>query len=954
MGKNTRIQIGSSFIELGNDIDFPIDFSFADITLNGARTGGVSRVVDVQGTDDNIKVLGLYFDVDLSNLQFNRNKKTECSVIQNEIEIFNGYIQLMEVSKLRRKISYKISVFDDVANFFNEMGEKELSDLSFPELNHIFNRANIISSWANTSGFTYPQYAKGDNIYTLRDFKPAIYEWEYFKKIFAENGYQYNFEDFDSDTIRMDQRIIPFNGKDGDEQVAEALQKSYTVYGINELDNFQQINLTQYPFGYLPFLNATTGIQTTTYCAPTNKIDLTTLIQNGQTQYDTGTDEIENKAGNGRTFTINSQYQFDLKVRAKNSGGTVVAWSVFNPASQVKKCEIVLSIVARSLTDPNKVSIIDAGQTTATFVAGGTYSFASGFQPLATGLVASSSQFGIFAQGEKLDFHFVVYARYFKLDGTLYQSPVLMPMKFQDATLADVKLEFDIDVTDLSIKVVPDIQELQKDAPVDCGVFIPKKIKQRDFMSAISKTYNLIFEPDPIHPKKLKIKTRDQYYDEGDEWDWTYKIDTNQPVVMTWLSNSEGKKISYQYKADKDAINTSYQDEVRETYGRARIEMDNEYTVSESVRELIYSPTPSIPSKIGRVLPSINGINPESNIRVLLHNGVQSAVAYPFHDDLLPSASTLSTVTTCNNTSMFDDDITPNFSICFDSPVVLFHSEQQSNTSNYLYNLHHKNEATTINEGRMLSAYFDLTEVDAQKLARRLDWKIFIRDFGWFYISSVQGYNANKRTLTAVKLVTVDDKQRIKFIKPKEVPGNPSVFNPSIQDHLNEVGHDTNIIIGTATVDGSYNFVVGNDVKIVGDANNVLSSSVQVLGSGNTVGTGLNQTKVLADNIVPSSIGVYVNQKKINESIFSRAVADYEAEITDEFIEATSATTLITLPEVTDFEAGKYYTIKNNTGADITINSASLIDDVSGYALTNKACVKLMSGVTDWIIVASF
>lgn len=953
MGKNTRIQIGNSFIELGNDIDFPIDFSFADVTLNGARTGGASRVIDVQGTEQNIDVLGLYFDVDLQNLKFNRNKKTECSIIQNEVEIFNGYIQLLEASKIRRKITYKISVFDDVSNFFNEMGEKELSELSFPEFNHVFNRANIISSWYNTAGYTYPQYAKGDNIYTLRDFKPAIYEYEYFKKVFAANGYTFQFDQYNDDDIRLHKRIIPFNGKEGDEAVTEALQNDYTVYGINDLDNFQQVGLGLYPFGYLPLINATTGAQTATYSASTNKVDLVTLIQNGQTQYSLVNDEIENKAGNGRTFTIESQYQFDLKVRAKNLANSDVAWSVSNPTGGVGKCEVVLSLVAQSLSDFNKVAIIDAGQTTATFFAGGTYSFASGFQNFATGLVASSSQLGVLALGEKFVFHFVVYARYIRPDGSLFTGTSL-PMQFVDGGGLPVKLEFDIDVTDLSIKAVPDIQELQKDSPVNVGAFIPKKIKQKDFMSAISKSYNLIFEPDPINSKKLIIKTRNQYYEDGEVWDWTRKIEMNQPVVMTWLSNSEGKRISYQYKADKDSINESYQNEIGETFGRAQVEMDNEYTVSENIREIVYSPTPSIPSQIGKVLPSINGVNPETNIRVLLHNGVQSALTYPFYDDIVPTPWFVAQVSTCNNTSMFDSDTTPNFSICYDSPKVLFHATQQGNTTNYLYNLHHKNEATTINEGRMLKAYFDLTEVDAQKLARRLDWKIYIEDFGWFYISSVQGYNANKRTLTKVMLVTADDKSKIKYIKPKQVPGSPNVFTPSIQDHYNEVGHDTNVIIGTATVDGSYNFIVGSDVKIVGDANNVLSSNVQVLGSNNTIGTGLNSTKVLADNIQPNFIGTYVNEKKVNESIYKSVTSDYSAEITDEFIEAITIAIIITLPEVREFEPGKYYTIKNNSGGDVILESDSMIEGLIWYILPNKGCIKLMSGASEWVIVNVF
>jgi len=234
----TRIQLETGFIDLPIGTDFPIDLSFAEITKSGARTGGASRSLEVDGTENNTTILGALFDIDLSNDTFNRNKKTIASVIQNGVEVFEGFIQLMEVIRVNRVrgtnhklVKYKINVFDEVSNFFNEMGDKELTELSFPELSHVFNRANIIASWSNTSGYTYPQYAKSDNIYTLRDFKPAIYEWEYFKKIFATNGYTFTFDEYNEETIQMDKRIIPFNGKQGDDTIGAFLKQNYSVRG---------------------------------------------------------------------------------------------------------------------------------------------------------------------------------------------------------------------------------------------------------------------------------------------------------------------------------------------------------------------------------------------------------------------------------------------------------------------------------------------------------------------------------------------------------------------------------------------------------------------------------------------------------------------------------------------------------------------------------------------------
>jgi hypothetical protein len=54
----TRIQLETGFIDLPIGTDFPIDLSFAEITKSGARTGGASRSLEVDGTENNTTILG--------------------------------------------------------------------------------------------------------------------------------------------------------------------------------------------------------------------------------------------------------------------------------------------------------------------------------------------------------------------------------------------------------------------------------------------------------------------------------------------------------------------------------------------------------------------------------------------------------------------------------------------------------------------------------------------------------------------------------------------------------------------------------------------------------------------------------------------------------------------------------------------------------------------------------
>lgn len=869
----TRIQLATGFIDLPKDTDFPIDLSFAEITKSGARSGGLSRMLDIEGSDNNIEQLGLHFDIDLTNDTFNRNKKTGAGVIQEGVEVFDGYIQLIEIVRVnklrssnRKKVTFKISVFDEVGNFFNEMGDKELTDLRFPELSHVFNRANIIASWAFTAGYTYPQYAKSDNIYTLRDFKPAIYEFEYFKKIFATNGYTFTFDQFDDSDLRLDKTIVPFNGKQGDDSIGQAIKQAHTVRGEIAAASYllDSTNLPTYPVGWLPIIDYMSGNGSNGYAtAAASKMVLSDIFEDAQNQWSMANDELENLSGQGRIFQLQTSYDYSIAVRSS----TAATWQVNVVGTGATMLEVKLTLMAQSTTNPNKVAYIDAGQTVIGFGTG-THTYGAGWQNLGSGTNASFADLGIFDANEKFDVHTLIYGRYIKSNGTLvingsnFQllnsllvtdpliSPSITTQIVDTVSGLPVRLEFDIDITNLQFKAVPDITELVRGSNVDISQFIPRKIKQRDIISAIKNRYNMLFVPDPTNDRNIIVKTRDKYYNDGLEWDWTDKFAEDQPNNITFLNNDVKQRQVYKYKEDKDIINASYQGEFVETYGQTSILLDNEYTVGTDERVLMYSPTPSVNSGIGVPLPSINGISPDCNIRVLLHNGVGTVAVYPFYDDLLPNSAQLAYVTTHNKTGMFDSDEFPNFSILYNAPKVLFHGSQKSQTTNYLYNLHYKQELTTINEGKKLVGYFDLTEGDFQKLSKQLDWKIFIQDNGWFFISKIHGYNSGKRTLTKVDLITADEKTRLKYVKA-EIVSPTTVLSGStvLTAFFERVARSTNIVIGQdVTIDGKYNYVAANKVKILGDQNNILSSDILVMGSNNTVGPGLTGSRIIGND----------------------------------------------------------------------------------------------------------
>ena len=978
----TRIQLETGFIEIPKEVDFPISLSVKEL-ISGKRSGGFSKVIEIDGDSNNTTLLGTYFDIDLSNDTFNRNVKTKCSVIQNGVENFEGFIQLKEIVRINenrgtngKRLKYKILVFDNVSNFFNQMGEKELTDLSFPELSHTFNRANIIASWSNTEGYTYPQFAKQDNIYTLRDFKPAIYELEYWKKIFASNGYSYTFDQLTDNDIRLDKRIIPYNGKNGDDSISQFLKRSYTVRGTLATDTYliDETQMPVFPFGWLPCIDFTSASAINDYCLNAgSKVVLDTLLEDPQSQYDVLTGELTNLAGQGRTFQILTSYDYSIDVRAKDSSGTVVAWEVDGALSNWN-CEVKLTLVAQSTTNNSKVAYIDAGTTVINFIQGTSYTYASGWQSLGSGNNASFADLGLFDANEKFDVHAVVMAKYggTTVNGSLTSAfssivgldtsgiLVNVPCSFVDQTTGDdVRLEFDIDISNLEFKAIPDITELVKNSPINIDRFIPKGIKQRDVVSAVMKSYNLYAVPDPENDSNLIIKTRDKYYDDGDVWEWTEKFQEAQPNSITFLNNEVKRDQAFKYKDARDIINVSYQDEFSETYGESVIVLDNEYTIGTDTNELMYSATPSVQSGVGFPLPSINGINPEGNIRVLLHNGLGNIYQYPFYDDIIVNPSELAFISNYCLTSMFDSDFTPNFSLCFNAPKILFHSFQAGQTSNYLYNLHHQRETTTINQGQRLTAYFNLTELDFQKLSKRLDWSIYIKDNGYFYIEKVHNYNASKRTLTKVDLITADEKTNLKVLNPTP-PIKPNIlYDNVLTDFYTDVADDTNVVIGSGQVQiqGAYNLVTGNQVFIQGNQNKVNASSVKVIGDSNNIESGASKSTVIGDNqrvikggTTSINYGEYSDNKK--KSIDTTVDIDALPDLYDVIYLKNSGLT-VTLPNPVLYE-GLQITIKDvNSGSNTVTASVGTIDQSTSVAISKDQALKLHSQKGVWHILYS-
>jgi hypothetical protein len=358
-------------------------------------------------------------------------------------------------------------------------------------------------------------------------------------------------------------------------------------------------------------------------------------------------------------------------------------------------------------------------------------------------------------------------------------------------------------VNSVRIKITPTANIQVIGGILDINQYVPLKIKQSDYVKSIFQMYNLYADTDVDQPNKLILRHRDEYYDSGAEKDWSQKLMKDREQNLIFLPDLTAKKLKLTYKADNDSPNVVYTQMTDEIYGQLEYTFENEYVRDTDTKELIFSPTPVVATTFDAYVPSLNGEAPKTNIRILYDGGEQTCGSW----DLIEYGTTGELgITTYPMLGHFDDALTPTFDINF-ATCDYYYYTPSTLTANTLYNLYWRRTVNQINVGKMLVAYFHLTEADIQTL--KLNDKIRI-DNSWWNINKVIDYDANAEVPTKVELISIDT----------EIDLAPFVTNPGtpVSPPITASSHDTNL--ATRSVEANVN-LSGMDVIVRGEGNNI-------------------------------------------------------------------------------------------------------------------------------------
>jgi len=819
-----RIQLSTGYLDVKEGTSFPLTFSVGDIRDISKRTGSFSKTITLVGNKNNNTLLNHYYDVNIQAGTFNINTITRCDVIQDGIPVMtNATLQLINIKKSQvtgayeQMVEYEVLIKEDRGTFFSDISNKYLSDLDFSDLDHYIDPAEVINSFDHTvnNGYKYVMPFNIDNQYQFNWFKPAIYAKNYFDRIFATAGYSYTWDGLVD--ANFDKLLIPYNG---DQNVVD--WNDYKV--VAENSGWSHTWST-------PQVNACTAQMTIPVRYPittawTETLDSAGLFDPSNGQYTT---PQWIGAGSGQSYTWEMTVSYTLSLNANTSCfslGPII--TPYYPHSNSFRLALNVSINGNQNTDCIGQYIYADYWNTA--LPAGTTSLGS-FTEVFTLTATSNGTGGI-------DYNDIQIAQARILLGAgQYRT-----WEDEFSTVPFTAPEIILDITSINLTIRP-----SDNIPLNSGIttmntFVPEKIKQSDYIKSIFMMYNLYATPDPNNENNLILLHRDEYYDSGKAVDWTKLLMKDKEQSIIFIPELNNKKLRLSYKADTDSPNKVYTDVTREIYGQVEVTFENEYVKGIDVKELIFSPTPVQPTVFGAFLPLLNGAAPKTNIRILYDNGQVTANDV----DIL---SGYDTVTSTNGVYPYlshfggDDPLNPIFDINF-AECQYYYYQVAQNTNNNLYNKYWRRTVAQINGGKLMTAYFNLREIDIQYM--ELNDKIRI-DNSWWSINKIIDYNANQWQPTKVELISLETEIDLPpFFGGTTTPVGPG-NGAQIQSIMNTYRSTTNVTTN--------------------------NTDALILGSGNVVGDGL-KALVVGDGLSIENDGIATTNLTVTNTLNGRTVSD--------------------------------------------------------------------------------
>jgi hypothetical protein len=168
---------------------------------------------------------------------------------------------------------------------------------------------------------------------------------------------------------------------------------------------------------------------------------------------------------------------------------------------------------------------------------------------------------------------------------------------------------------------VPVAVELEEGDTMKIEYTLPKSMKQRDFLKSIISMYNLYITQDRLRTNVLEIIPYNEFYQtfKDQALDWSDKLDVDQQVTITPLSELSAKEYRLLFDTDSDFWSQSYRTKFNEVYGESRTIIDNDFILDTKSVKVVFAPPVMREEVAGRIMIHLykveNGVKIPDNFK---------------------------------------------------------------------------------------------------------------------------------------------------------------------------------------------------------------------------------------------------------------------------------------------------------------------------------------------------
>jgi len=715
------LYINNEAVDLSETMTIPISYSIADFKKPESRKRSVSKTIKLVGTQKNKRIFSSAYNLSLTNtgdfkgFDFNPNTKVKARYYKNGVEIFNGFLKLLNVMIENKNYTFEVVLFSDFVNIVKAMADIKTNELDWSKYDHNLTLDNIAKSWDTSVrvngvltpnynvakepdgfGYWYPVIDFGYNnssLHTIKieNFVPYVYVRETFLKCFEalDQGYTIESNFFDSNLFKS--LTWGFGGGEKTSVPPTDLTKRQVNYSF---DNSFTDNYNALGFSYNNSTNYSINLVRRYFLSQFSE----TLIADGYAQYDSTNNRI--------TILKTGTYNLSLNYNC------LVGYTV-NTGTASGNLKIVSRVIVNGRVKGTSSSLffnspsVNFNQTT-------------------------NTNLSLNAGDE-------VYTDFF-IQGTLNGgAPFNIDLNF------DLNNSFSLDLTSKNgLYVENDVISLPR--------FLPS-MKCSDYVKAIITMFNL-YVSEPDENNVIKVEPLDDYY--SGEVNYTELMDHSKVINIKPVVVDSAKNYSFKFTEDNDYFNREYLKSYGESYGNFEYTTDNEYSNETIEFKVPFAQT--VPFEIGAkyILPKMvdsedNGVTfkpYKGKPRIFFNNGLK---AISGNWSILASNGLNSYTTYPQAHHSFNNPQNPSFDLNFGKPLKVLYNYNNYRNNN-LFNAYHRVniiEQTSI-DGKILTAYFKLNENTIG------DFSSLVNINGVLYRKNkITDYDANGHETTKVELYKV-------------------------------------------------------------------------------------------------------------------------------------------------------------------------------------------------------